>query len=84
MSQENAGKESSAVAVLFQKAHAKAALLERVEEQFLSLSAQRSKLQDELRQLQSEINAELNRLIEPSSMPSSFTSKRSHMQAVAA
>ena len=28
MSQENASKESSAVAVLFQKAHAKAALLE--------------------------------------------------------
>jgi len=82
MSQENASKESSAVAVLFQKAHAKAALLERVEEQFVTLSAQRSKLQEELRQLQSEINTELNRLIEPSSAASSvFTQKRPQMMA---
>jgi len=79
MSQES--KEMSAVAVLFQKAHAKAALLERVEEQFVTLSSQRSKLQDELRSLQSEINEELNRLIEPAQ---SLSSRRPTMQAMAA
>jgi len=83
MSQETSSKESSVVATLFQKAHAKAALLERVEEQFVTLSAQRTKLQDELRSLQSEINSELNRLIEPSSSSQSFSTKRSHMQAAA-
>lgn len=81
MSQENTSKESSAVAVLFQKAHAKAALLERVEEQFVTLSSQRTKLQEELRQLQNEINAELNRLIEPSSASSAFAPGRPKMMA---
>ena len=65
MSQENAAKETSPVAALFQKAHAKMVMLQRVEEQFTSMLAQRSKLQEELRALQAEINDEFNRTIEP-------------------
>lgn len=83
MSQENASKESSAVAGLFQKAHANAALLQRVEEQFVQLSAQRRKLQDELRSLQNEINSELNKLIEPEMASSTSESKRGRMSVAA-
>jgi len=83
MSQENASKESSAVATLFQKAHANAALLQRVEEQFIALSAQRTKLQNELRSLQNDINAELNKLIEPEEMAQSDSMKRTRMSVAA-
>ncbi len=73
MSQENASKESSPVASLLQKTHAKMTLLQRVEEQFTALAAQRHSLQDELRTLQSEINAEMNKLIEPPSSATAFS-----------
>ena len=74
---QDAQKDSSPVAALFQKTHAKMMTLSRIEEQFISLSAQRSKLQEELRSLQSEINSELDRAVEGSSSSSSSASDSS-------
>ena len=62
MSQEST--PSSPTVALFQKAHAKMVALQRLEEQFNALLAQRRKLQDELRSIQGEINGEFDRLIE--------------------
>jgi hypothetical protein len=59
-------KEQSPVAAIFQKTHAKMMTLTRIEEQFASLAMQRAKLQEELRALQGEINAELDRVVEGS------------------
>jgi chaperonin cofactor prefoldin len=63
-------KDQSPVAAIFQKTHAKMMTLARIEEQFASLAAQRSKLQEELRSLQSEINSELDRAVDGSSSSS--------------
>src|SRR5699024_7968155 len=68
MSQDNT-KDASPTVALFQKAHTKMVALQRVEEQFNSLIVQRRKLQDELRAVQSEINGEFDRLIEPEGSP---------------
>ena len=57
-------KDQSPIAALFQKTHAKMMTLSRIDEQFTSLSAQRRKLQEELRDLQSEINCELQRAVD--------------------
>ena len=45
---------------LFQKTHQKIVLLERIEEQFGQLLAKRQELQEELRELQSQINEEFD------------------------
>lgn len=71
---QDAQKDQSPVAAIFQKTHAKMMTLSRIEEQFASLSAQRSKLQEELRALQCEINSELDRAVEGSSSSSSSMS----------
>ena len=68
MSQDNT-KDASHTVALFQKAHTKMVALQRVEEQFNSLIVQRRKLQEELRAVQSEINGEFDKLIEPEGMP---------------
>ena len=73
MSQETPAKDSSPIANLLQKTHAKMTLLQRVEEQYSSLTVQRRTLQDELRTLQTEINSEMNRLIEPKASETSFS-----------
>lgn len=83
MSQETSSKAVSPVASLFQSAHAKMALLQRVEEQYSKLSTQRQELQEELRSLQSEINSELNRLIEPSEEMASSSKSSKRMQVAA-
>ncbi len=70
MSQESQ-KDQSPVAALFQKTHAKMMTLQRIDEQFSALSSQRSKLQDELRELQSEINIHLQRAVDGVSESSS-------------
>ncbi len=62
MSQENI--PSSPTVALFQKAHTKMVAMQRIEEQFNALQVQRRKLQDELRSIQGEINAEFDRLID--------------------
>jgi hypothetical protein len=80
---QDAQKDSSPVAALFQKTHAKMMTLSRIEEQFASLAAQRSKLQEELRSLQSEINSELDRAVEGASS-SSDSSSSMRMKVAAA
>ena len=67
MSQDNT--PSSPTVALFQKAHTKMVALQRLEEQFNALLAQRRKLQDELRSIQGEINGEFDRLIETQEGP---------------
>jgi hypothetical protein len=58
--------QASPTAALFQKAHAKIVTLQRIDEQLTSLLDQRRKLQDELREVQSQINDEFNRVIRDS------------------
>lgn len=56
--------QSSPVASLFQKAHGRMVMLQRVDEQLAGLIDQRQKLQDELRHIQSQINEEFDRVME--------------------
>jgi TolA-binding protein len=58
-----ANAASAAYVQLFQKAHQKILLLDRLEEQLAQLVAKRQELQDELRDVQSQINAELEHRI---------------------
>jgi chaperonin cofactor prefoldin len=55
--------QASPTAALFQKAHAKLVTLQRIDEQLTSLLDQRKKLQDELREVQTQINEEFDRVI---------------------
>ena len=52
----------SATASLFQKAHQKIVLLQRLDEQLSGLLEQRKKMQDELRGVQALLNDEFDRL----------------------
>ena len=54
----------SPTVALFQKAHAKIVTLQRVEEQLNNLLDQRKRLQDELRDVQTQINDEINRVVQ--------------------
>jgi hypothetical protein len=54
---------NSPTVALFQKAHAKMITLQRVDEQVQSLLDQRTKLHDELRGIQTQINDEFDRLL---------------------
>ena len=47
---------------LFQKAHARMVTLQRVDEQLVALLQQRSRLQEELHQVQQQINDEFERV----------------------
>jgi hypothetical protein len=69
MSQDSS--PSSPTVALFQKAHTKMVALQRIEEQFVNLQAQRRKLQDELRAIQGEINGEFDKLIDTTTTDSS-------------
>jgi predicted nucleic acid-binding Zn-ribbon protein len=51
---------------LFQKAHGKIVLLQRLDSQVASLLTQRRSVQDELNNVQSEINEEFDRLMHQS------------------
>jgi hypothetical protein len=82
MSQESQ-KDQSPIAALFQKTHAKMITLQRIDEQFQSLCSQRRKLQDELRDLQSEINVELQRAVDGVSDPAREESSSPRMRAAA-
>ena len=61
--QQNAtgGRENSAAAALFQRAHQKMLTLSRIDEQLTTLLDQRRKVQDELRTVQAMINEEFDR-----------------------
>ena len=56
-------KESSQSVQLFQRAHQKMVILQRVEEQIQQLLNQRRSIQDELRGIQVQINEEFDRLL---------------------
>ena len=60
---QSSSPSSSPTAALFQKAHAKLVTLGRIDEQLNSMLDQRRKLQDELREVQSHINDEFDRVI---------------------
>ena len=57
-----AAKDSQSVQ-LFQRAHQKMVILQRVEEQVQQLLGQRRSIQDELRGIQVQINEEFDRLL---------------------
>jgi uncharacterized protein YfeS len=61
-SNNNANGQASAAVALFQKAHQKMVLLQRVDEQLAGLIDQRKKIQDELKTLQGMINEEFDRV----------------------
>jgi hypothetical protein len=60
------GKESSQSVQLFQRAHQKMVILQRVEDQMQQLLNQRRSIQDELRGIQVQINEEFDRLLRAS------------------
>jgi hypothetical protein len=59
--QQNNGRENSAAAALFQRAHQKMLTLSRIDEQLSTLIDQRRKVQDELKTVQAMINEEFDR-----------------------
>jgi hypothetical protein len=58
----NGNARDNATASLFQKAHQKIVLLQRLDEQLAGLLEQRKKMQDELRGVQALLNDEFDRL----------------------
>jgi hypothetical protein len=64
MQGDNAARESNSPAVgLFQKAHGKMVMLQRLDAQLASLLEQRRKIQDELASVQGQINDEFDRVM---------------------
>jgi len=64
MQGDTAARESNSPAVgLFQKAHGKMVMLQRLDAQLGSLLEQRRKIQDELSAVQSQINDEFDRVM---------------------
>lgn len=63
MANDTASRESSPAVALFQKAHQKMVTLQRLDEQLAALLDQRKKLQEELRDVQSNINEEFERVM---------------------
>ncbi len=70
MSQESVPRDTSHAVQLFQDAHQKMVMLKRVDEQMAQLLQRRRSLMDELRQVQSQINTEFQRLFDvPDDLP---------------
>ena len=63
MTETAASQVSSQAAGLFQKAHAKIVMLQRLDAQLASLLEQRKHLQDDLAGVQASINEEFDRLM---------------------
>lgn len=59
MSTDTTSVDSAPYVQLFQKAHQKIVLLERLDEQVVQLLAKRQELQEELKAVQAQINEEL-------------------------
>lgn len=64
-----ASKESSPSVQLFQRAHQKMVMLQRVEDQIQQLLGQRRSIQDELRGIQVQINEEFDKLLRATGNP---------------
>jgi hypothetical protein len=60
---DTASQMSSQAASLFQKAHGKIVMLQRLDAQLGSLLEQRKRLQDDLSSVQAQINEEFDRLM---------------------
>lgn len=70
MSQDNVPRDTSQAVQLFQDAHQKMVMLKRVDEQMSQLLQRRRGIMDELRQVQSQINSEFQRLFDvPDDLP---------------
>jgi uncharacterized protein involved in exopolysaccharide biosynthesis len=63
MANDNSANGASPVVTLFQKAHGRMVMLQRVDEQLAGLLDQRRKIQDELRSVQTQINEEFDRVM---------------------
>ena len=64
MQGDTAGREGNSPAVgLFQKAHGKMVMLQRLDAQLATLLEQRRKIQDELSAVQNQINDEFDRVM---------------------
>ena len=63
MTDSAASQVSSQAAGLFQKAHGKIVMLQRLDAQLASLLEQRKRLQDDLASVQASINEEFDRLM---------------------
>ena len=63
MQGDTAGASNSPAVGLFQKAHGKMVMLQRLDAQLASLLEQRRKIQDELSSVQSQINDEFDRVM---------------------
>ena len=63
MATETSARETSPVVAMFQKAHGRMVMLQRLDEQLTGLLDQRRKIQDELRQVQYQINDEFDRVM---------------------
>ena len=63
---EQAAADSAPYVQLFQKAHQKIVLMERLDEQIQQIIAKRQELQDELKEVQTLINIELEQRIKAS------------------
>lgn len=66
MSNEQTPVDAAPYVLLFQKAHQKIVMLERLEEQLVQLLTRRQELQDELREVQTQINSELEQRLKGS------------------
>lgn len=59
-------KETPAAVAMFQKAHGRMLMLQRLDEQISAMANQRKQIQDELRGLQGQINDEFDRVMKMS------------------
>ena len=69
MSNDTTPADAAPYVQLFQRAHQKIVTLERLEEQVMQLLHRRTELQDELRGIQAQINAELESRLKNSDEP---------------
>lgn len=60
MSQDQTSADAAPYVQLFQKAHQKIVMLERLDEQMVQMIAKRQELQDELKSIQSQLNTEFD------------------------
>lgn len=60
MSQDQTAADAAPYVQLFQKAHQKIVMLERLDEQMVQMIAKRQELQDELKSIQSQLNQEFD------------------------
>src|SRR5215212_5440992 len=64
----DAPREASTLAAIFQKAYARAVALQRLDEQLQILIEQRAKLEADFREAQAEVNEECERMLKNSSV----------------